>query len=66
MPFLIINHAVLVPAYGDPMDEVALQRLLSAFHSMKSFPYLAGRVHQYGSLHCMTMQLPEGVLNPVV
>jgi len=64
---LIINHAVLVPAYGDPMDEIALQRLAECFpqHEIIAIP-CRPLVHQYGSLHCMTMQLPEGVLSPVV
>ncbi|MGZ8153508.1 MAG: agmatine deiminase family protein, partial [Methylovulum sp.] len=29
--FLIINHAVMVPVYGDPMDDVALERLAACF-----------------------------------
>jgi agmatine/peptidylarginine deiminase len=59
--FLIINHAVLVPAYGDPMDAVALERLSGCFPDRKviSIP-CRPLVHQYGSLHCMTMQFPEG------
>jgi agmatine/peptidylarginine deiminase len=64
--FLIINHAVLVPAYGDPMDEVALQRLTDCFpqHEIIAIP-CRPLVHQYGSLHCMTMQFPEGVVGVV-
>ena len=59
--FLIINHAVLVPAYGDPMDEVALKRLTDCFpeHEIIAIP-CRPLVHQYGSLHCMTMQFPVG------
>ncbi|MDD1638580.1 MAG: agmatine deiminase family protein [Methylococcaceae bacterium] len=65
--FLIINHAVMVPNYGDPMDEVALKRLVGCFpqHEIIAIP-CRPLVHQYGSLHCMTMQFPEGVLSPVV
>ena len=65
--FLIINHAVMVPNYGDPMDEVALKRLVDCFpqHEIIAIP-CRPLVHQYGSLHCMTMQFPEGVLSPVV
>lgn len=59
--FLIINHAVLVPAYGDPMDAVAKQRLSACFpdHHIIQIP-CRPLVQQYGSLHCMTMQFPEG------
>ena len=64
--FLIINHAVMVPAYGDPMDVIALQQLADCFpqHEIISIP-CRPLVHQYGSLHCMTMQFPEGVVGVV-
>jgi len=64
--FLIINHAVMVPAYGDPMDEIALQRLADCFPQHEIIPIpCRPLVHQYGSLHCMTMQFPEGVVGVV-
>jgi agmatine deiminase len=61
--FLIINQAVLVPAYDDPADDEAADRLQACFPdrqivSIPSTPL----IQQYGSLHCITMQLPEGVL----
>ncbi len=60
--FLIINNAVMVPAYDDPMDNVALQRLETCFPGRRiiATPCRA-LVHQYGSLHCMTMQFPSQV-----
>jgi agmatine/peptidylarginine deiminase len=65
--FLIINNAVLVPVYGDPMDDIALQRLAECFPQHKIIPIpCRPLVYQYGSLHCMTMQFPEGVLVPAV
>ena len=59
--FLIVNHAVLVPVYGDDNDAVALERLGKVFptHHIIAIP-CRPLVHQYGSLHCMTMQFPEG------
>jgi len=62
--FLIINHAVLVPSYGDAMDDVAMARLAECFpqHEIIAIPCMP-LVQQYGSLHCMTMQFPEGELN---
>ncbi len=64
--FLIINHAVMVPAYGDPMDEIALQRLAECFPQHEIIPIPCGPlVYQYGSLHCMTMQFPEGIVGVV-
>ncbi len=60
--FLIINHAVLVPVYDDPNDNVALKRLSVVFPEHKIIPIpCRPLVHQYGSLHCMTMQFPEPV-----
>lgn len=61
--FLLINDAVLVPTYDDPADEKALKILTACFPDRKiiGIPSLAV-IQWYGSLHCMTMQLPEGVL----
>lgn len=58
--FLIVNDAVLVPVYGDANDEEALRRLRTAFpkHTVEGIDCRA-LIHQYGSLHCVTMQLPE-------
>jgi len=61
--FLIINHAVLVPVYNDPADKQALDVLRHCFPdrevlAINCLPLL----QQYGSLHCATLQLPEGVL----
>lgn len=58
--FLIINNAVLVPVYEDEMDRIALSRLAAVFPERTIIPIPARPlVHQYGSLHCMTMQFPE-------
>ena len=62
--FLIINGAVLVPTYSDPEnDTAALERITQAFPGREiigidCLPLL----EQHGSLHCVTMQLPQGVL----
>ena len=61
--FLIVNGAVLVPAYDDPADGVAAERLRGCFPEheivlLNGLPI----VHQYGSLHCVSMQLPAGVI----
>ncbi len=62
--FLIINNAVLVPVYNDPMDNIALERLADCFPDHKIIPTpCKPLVHQYGSLHCMTMQFPEQVFS---
>lgn len=61
--FLIINQAVLVPTYGDPADSLALQALAMAFPEHTLIPIeCASVIRQHGSLHCLTMQLPQGTL----
>ncbi len=62
--FLIINGAVLVPTYQDPQDEPALKSLQQGFPDREiiGIPSLP-LIQQFGSLHCVTMQLPKGVLN---
>lgn len=59
--FLILNGAVLVPTYGDAArDAAALAALAPAFPGRD----LVGvdcvpLIHQFGSLHCVTMQVPQ-------
>ena len=61
--FLIINGAVLVPVYNDPADAVALDALTACFPGREVVAIDSlSLVQQNGSLHCATMQLPEGVL----
>ncbi|MCA1713986.1 MAG: agmatine deiminase family protein [Gammaproteobacteria bacterium] len=61
--FLIINGAVLIPAYGDPADAVAASVLEKAFPGREIVPVpCRALIWQNGSLHCLTMQLPEGLV----
>ena len=61
--FLIINGAVLVPLYGDEHDQIALQRLQDCFPEREVIGIdCRALIEQFGSLHCITMQLPEGTL----
>ncbi len=61
--FLIINGAVLVPTYDDPADAETLRRLQPCFPGREviGVPCMP-IIRQNGSLHCITMQLPAGVL----
>lgn len=61
--FLIINGAVLMPAYEDPADARAMEILQTCFPDREviSIPCMP-LIQQFGSLHCVTMQLPAGVL----
>ena len=60
--FLVINGAVLVPTYGQPdKDEEAIRLIQEAFPDRQMIP-IDSRViiRQHGSIHCCTMQFPEG------
>jgi agmatine/peptidylarginine deiminase len=59
--FLIVNGAVLVPTYGDDNDAAALERLRPCFAGREIVSIdCRALIQQYGSLHCVTMQIPEG------
>lgn len=61
--FLIINDAVLAPVYDDQVnDEIAIKQLKSCFPEREIIPInCSPLIEQFGSLHCVTMQLPVGV-----
>ncbi|KIH76934.1 agmatine deiminase [Geoalkalibacter ferrihydriticus] len=61
--FLVINGAVLVPTYGDVRDTEALSMVGKAFAERAIIGIdCSALIRQHGSLHCVTMQLPKGVL----
>lgn len=66
--FLIINGAVLMPAYGITpedrrIDDAAAAVLAAAFPDREIVPVpCRSLIWQNGSLHCITMQLPQGVV----
>ncbi len=62
--YLIVNGAVLMPAYGDAADARAAAVLAEAYpdREIVQVPCRA-LIWQNGSLHCITMQLPEGLLS---
>ena len=62
--FLIVNGAVLIPAYGDPADLHAQAVLAEAFPDREIVPVpCRPLIWPNGSLHCITMQLPEGLVS---
>ncbi|MFC3551841.1 agmatine/peptidylarginine deiminase [Lysobacter cavernae] len=61
--FLIVNGAVLMPAYGDEADARAQAVLAAAFPDREIVPVpCRSLIWQNGSLHCITMQLPVGLV----
>lgn len=65
--FLIVNDAVLMPAYGDAKDNEAAKVMQEAFpdHGIVQIN-CRPLIWQNGSLHCITMQMPEGSVNTKV
>ncbi|MCU4674921.1 agmatine deiminase family protein [Catenovulum sp. 2E275] len=62
--FLVINQAVLVPIYGVKQDQIALEQMQVAFPQHQIIGINCRPIiEQYGSLHCITMQLPQGFLS---
>ncbi|MCC6487358.1 MAG: agmatine deiminase family protein [Candidatus Hydrogenedentes bacterium] len=60
--FLIVNGAVLAPTYGVPQDDEALSIIQSCFPDREVAGVdCSSLIVQHGSLHCVTMQLPEGI-----
>lgn len=61
--FLIINDAVLAPVYGDANDELALGRIQDCFPERAIIGIdCRDIIRQHGSLHCLAMQYPAGVI----
>ncbi|MEX2474832.1 agmatine/peptidylarginine deiminase [Marinobacter sp.] len=61
--FLIINGAVLLPVYDVPQDREAIDVVQRLFPERDIIPVnCRPLIRQHGSLHCVTMQLPAGVL----
>ncbi|MEG2242689.1 MAG: agmatine deiminase family protein [Muribaculaceae bacterium] len=62
--FLIMNHTVLVPTYGQQEnDECALRLIEKSFPNYKIIGIDCNAlIKQHGSLHCVTMQFPKNVI----
>jgi agmatine deiminase len=61
--FLIINGAVLMPTYRTPTDHLALSQIAKAFPEREIIGIdCSSLIRQHGSLHCITMQYPEGTI----
>lgn len=61
--FLIVNGGVLLPGSGTGKDEVARERLQEVFPDREVVVLdCRALLSGHGSLHCVTMQFPEGWL----
>ena len=65
--YLICNDAVLCPIYGQPEDDIAIATIAKAYPLHRIVPVdCSVLVQQFGSLHCVTMQIPKGTLRDAV
>ncbi len=61
--FYIVNGAVLLPVYGDPNDERAVEILRPLFPGREVVPLMArALITGGGAFHCVTQQQPTGRL----
>ncbi|MBQ7204830.1 MAG: agmatine deiminase family protein [Muribaculaceae bacterium] len=62
--YLVTNNQVLVPVYGQPQNDIKACELIGqAFPGRKVVGIdCRALICQHGSLHCATMQLPQGSL----
>lgn len=61
--FLIINGAVLFPVYGVKQDAEAVEVVRNLFPDREIVPVNSvPLIRQHGSVHCISMQFPEGVI----
>ncbi len=65
--FLVVNGAVLCPTYGQPdRDAEALRIIGEAFPGREMVGIdCQSVIRQHGSLHCCTMQFPEGTMQQI-
>lgn len=62
--FLILNEVVLMPTYNIAQDELAITQLQKTFPAKKVIGIdCKALLLQHGSLHCITMQYPNGSIN---
>ena len=65
--FLISNQHILCPIYLQTEDKLALQVMQHAFPNFTIVPInCLPLVQQFGSLHCISMQIPCGILKPEI
>jgi agmatine/peptidylarginine deiminase len=65
--FLISNQHILCPIYQQAEDQLAMQIIQDAYPQFTIVPInCLPLVQQYGSLHCISMQIPCGILKPEV
>ena len=62
--FLVINGAVIYPTYHQPTKDLLARDAIARAFPDREIIGIDSRVivRQHGSIHCLTMQYPQGVL----
>jgi agmatine deiminase len=61
--FLITSQSILLPIYKVPEDKAAIKQIQTCFPDRKIIPIdCTPLIKQHGSLHCITMQLTQGIV----
>lgn len=62
--FLITDTAILLPTYGQPANDRLASQIMQIVFPDREIVTVDCRalIHQHGSLHCVTMQLPKEIL----
>lgn len=63
--FLVVNDAIILPVYGQPMNDLRAEMTLRVAFPNHSVEKVDCRplIRQHGSLHCATMQIPVAALS---
>ena len=65
--FLISNQYILCPVYQQTEDKLAMQVMQKAYPEFTIVPInCLPLVQQFGSLHCISMHIPCGILKPEI
>jgi len=58
--FLVTNRHVIVPVFGQPEDEEAVQRIAEAFEGREVVTVRSDELfYGLGGIHCVTLEVPE-------
>ena len=62
--YLVLPDVVLMPTYSQPVNDILAKRILEAVYERTvECVECSALINQHGSLHCATMQIPEGALS---
>lgn len=63
--YLIMEHVILMPVYAQPQNDLLASEILKIAYPEHEIVPIDCRslIRQHGSLHCVTMQLPDEILS---